>query len=65
MNIPDLETIKTHPRIMQDYIRLEEGKKISLSACYHCVALMWGFKSWANMRDHYKIINNQQGSNDL
>lgn len=65
MEIPTLEIIKTHPRILQKFVRLKEGKKISLSACYHCVALMWGFKSWEEMRNQYTITNNQQGSNAL
>lgn len=46
MNYPSLEIIKSQPRIMQNFIKLKEGRKLSLSSCYQCIALMWGFESW-------------------
>ena len=54
MSYPPLNIIKDQARILQQFIILNENKKLSLSACYECLAKMWGFESWNHFNSKLK-----------
>lgn len=48
---PSEDLIKTQAKVMQDYLlTYVVSKQVNLSHCYGCLAKMWGFESWAQMK---------------
>lgn len=62
MNYPSLEIIKKQARVLQEFVKLEEGKKLSLSSCYNCLAKMWGFENWNQFS---AILNKQEAEEKI
>ena len=58
MIYPDEKTIKKQARIMCDFLKAANDK-ISLSACYNCIAKMWGFENWNQFSTILKEIENE------
>jgi hypothetical protein len=48
------ELLKKQAKIMQEFIRLENGEKMKLSNCYECIAKMWGYKNWNTLSANLK-----------
>jgi hypothetical protein len=56
MNYPPLETIKWQAKVMKEFLRKGEHT-VSMSACYSCIAQMYGFLDW----NHFSKVLKDKG----